>query len=644
MSRLDVPCPQCGKLLTIPDKSLLGKKGKCPRCQHKFLLQLPPENITFQEAREPDLVAERTGGVAAPAAGTPSAARPAPVSPAPVSPAPVSPPPRSAVPQADQPFDFLPPSESVVPAVAVPAATAKRRRRRGAGGVIGWIVVASLLIAGGGGSAWWSNHKPAPQRKSKPAAAADTKLAKTESRPAVVMEGGFPHYGNPTKGKAISLRAIPLGARLVIHLRPAELWKANDSTEEFLSCLGPLAPEIEKKLTELCLFKPQDLESVVLAFIPVSREAFEVSVVVRTVADFKRSDLITRINGELIDLPRPHFVGPQRVFLIQDSRTFASAPKEMKETFLEAAERPLDASEGLETLLSRSDASRQFTLVAELEKRIAAAGYRRPNAQKLLRGIVDFFGDDVESVCWSFQLGDAEEGTNFYSDLMVRNLTTRSPANLAKDLKKKLATWPNDMLDLVYKTRPETVGHTKLVGRFPVMTKVIEQSLEETHTGRTVTFTLELPAVAAPNLAAGTLLAWDYTTRPSFGKANAPAVPTESLPQSNLSIADRLKKPINVEFKNEFLFKTLEFIGGEIGVKFRTDGPGMQRVGVTQNMRQDMKYENRPVNLILHEMLVEKLKERELCIWIDEAKNEVVVTSQVVAEEQKRPIFPLKPQ
>ncbi len=635
MSRLDVPCPQCGKLLTIPDKSLLGKKGKCPRCQHKFLLQLPPESITFQEAREADVIAERAGGVAAPAAGTPPVARPAPV----------SPPPQSAVPPADQPFDFLPPSESVVPVVAAPEATAKRRRRRGAGGVIGWIVVATLLIAGGGGFAWWSNHKPSPHRKPKPAAAADAKPAKTESRPAVVMEGGFPHYGNPTKGKAISLRAVPLGARLVIHLRPAELWKANDSTEEFLSCLGPLAPEIEKKLTELCLFKPQDLESVVLAFIPVSREAFEVSVVVRTVADFKRSDLITRINGELVDLPRPHFVGPQRVFLIQDSRTFASAPKEMKETFLEAAERPLDASEGLETLLSRSDSSRQFTLVAELEDlRNGVPTLAPPNAQKLLRGIVDFFGDDVESVCWSFQLGDTEEGTNFYSDLMVRNLTTRSPANLAKDLKKRLATWPNDMLDLVYKTRPETVGHTKLVGRFPVMTKVIEQSLQESHTGRTVTFTLELPAVAAPNLAAGSLLAWDYTTRPSFGKANAPAAPTESVPQSNLSIADRLKKPINVEFKNEFLFKTLEFIGGEIGVKFRTDGPGMQRVGVTQNMRQDMKYDNRPATLILHEMLVEKLKERELCIWIDEAKNEVVVTSQVVAEEQKRPIFPLKPQ
>jgi hypothetical protein len=40
---------------------------------------------------------------------------------------------------------------------------------------------------------------------------------------------------------------------------------------------------------------------------------------------------------------------------------------------------------------------------------------------------------------------------------------------------------------------------------------------------------------------------------------------------------------------------------------------------------------------------VARLKDRELCLWIDEAKNEAVVTSQVVATEQKRTLFPLKP-
>lgn len=259
----------------------------------------------------------------------------------------------------------------------------------------------------------------------------------------------------------------------------------------------------------------------------------------------------------------------------------------------------------------------------------------------MLSAVVDFFGDDVEAFLWSFHLGDPELQANFYSDLVVRNRTTRSAANLEKDLKKGLSRVPRQMLEIARQTHPESIGNSKIIGRFPIMTKVVEQSVQVTHAQRQVAFALELPEIAGPNLASGILLTWDYTTRPSFGTARPQTLVDAGPP---IPIAERLAKKINVEFRNEFLYLALEYIGTEIGVTFRTDGPGMQRVGVTQNMRQDMKYENRSATAILHEMLVEKLKDRELCIWIDEANNEVVVTSQVVAEEQKRQIFPLKPQ
>jgi hypothetical protein len=124
--------------------------------------------------------------------------------------------------------------------------------------------------------------------------------------------------------------------------------------------------------------------------------------------------------------------------------------------------------------------------------------------------------------------------------------------------------------------------------------------------------------------------------------AKGGATPSETTAGRNLSIAERLRKPITVDFRNEFLFQALEFIEGEIGVKFKTDGPGMQRVGVTQNMRQDLQLENTPASEILFVMLEKNLKDRELCLWIDDANSQAVVTSRVVAEEQKRPIFPLR--
>ncbi|RPI83112.1 MAG: hypothetical protein EHM42_08750, partial [Planctomycetaceae bacterium] len=495
MSRLDIPCPQCGMLLTIPDRALLGKKGRCPRCQNKFLLQLPAELIAFQEATETELAKaanDQNRETSTHEERFRSKPRPAATPAAPITAA------ASAIPEAadrqiESPFDS--------PVLESPtAAPVRPRRRKRRGKTLPWIVAAVLLAVGGGGLSWWASQARPPIRSSavaRPKGAGSNPQAEQTAAP--VQDAGFPLRGNPTKGKPVSLKFVPLGARILIHLRPAELWADNDAAAEFRACLGPLAKAVEEQLKTNCLFTPQNLETVLVAFIPVSRDAFDVAYVVRTAADFKRSDLIQLFNGELVDEPRPHYVGPDRVFLIHDSRTFASAPKSMKETFLDAAGHALDASEGLETLLARSDADRHFSVVAELEDvRNGVPTLAPAKAQKLLTQVVDFFGDDVEAILWSFHLGDPESQANFFSDLVVRNRTTRSTANLEKDLQKRLAKLPQEILDLVLQTHPETVGNTKIVGRFPAMTKVVERSVKVDHNQRQVAFSLELPEIAGP--------------------------------------------------------------------------------------------------------------------------------------------------
>src|SRR5688572_20057003 len=41
MAGLQISCPKCGKSLKLPDRSLLGRKGKCPKCRHAFVLAEP---------------------------------------------------------------------------------------------------------------------------------------------------------------------------------------------------------------------------------------------------------------------------------------------------------------------------------------------------------------------------------------------------------------------------------------------------------------------------------------------------------------------------------------------------------------------------------------------------------------------------
>ena len=36
-----IPCPACGKELRVQNHRLLGRRGQCPICQHKFILEVP---------------------------------------------------------------------------------------------------------------------------------------------------------------------------------------------------------------------------------------------------------------------------------------------------------------------------------------------------------------------------------------------------------------------------------------------------------------------------------------------------------------------------------------------------------------------------------------------------------------------------
>ena len=47
-----IHCPKCDAGLKLPNRDLLGRKGKCPKCGHRFVLEEPDE-VELQLA-EPD--------------------------------------------------------------------------------------------------------------------------------------------------------------------------------------------------------------------------------------------------------------------------------------------------------------------------------------------------------------------------------------------------------------------------------------------------------------------------------------------------------------------------------------------------------------------------------------------------------------
>src|SRR5262249_11949053 len=176
--------------------------------------------------------------------------------------------------------------------------------------------------------------------------------------------------------------------------------------------------------------------------------------------------------------------------------------------------------------------------------------------------------------------GDAENSSNLVCDLLVRNRLTRSPPKLEADLKKKLAGLPAEILNVVQKTNPKKIGEKKIVGRYPAMTKVVQDLTHFNNSHRLVTMQVKLPERAGPNLALGTLLAWNQTTLPDYGKTKSvPASPGTAETKLPDKIADRLKKKISVDFRNDFLEAAMDFISGEIGVPIKLDGPNMKLAG-----------------------------------------------------------------
>ncbi|HTI50646.1 MAG TPA: hypothetical protein VL475_06840, partial [Planctomycetaceae bacterium] len=476
------------------------------------------------------------------------------------------------------------------------------RKSRGGNRTVVIVTVLSLLVLGSLGIYFFGTsaapHKLSKDRRKAP------ELVESDTAEAGSQSSQANQPGSRTHGPPLTLQFVPMGARIVIHLRPADLWQRGGPGEEFRLCLGPLGTWVDEQMRTRCLLDPAQIEEALIALIPVSREAFDVALVVRSVEPIRRSELIEKLDGELVDQPRPHYLTANKAYLLHDARTFAVAPREMTESLLESAEGSGVTSQGIQALLEKTDRNRHFTLVAELEDvRNGVKSLAPSNAHALLNAVVDFFGDEAETIAWSFHLGDASSGRDLFLEVVVRNRPTRSPPHLRDDLHKKLAAVPDEILEIVRRADPPEPGEKKIVGRFPRMIKVLEQAAEINIGKRDVSIQWELPERAAPNLALGARLTWNQTTLPDFGKSPpAPEKPTDrtSLPDT---IAERLQKPIDVDFRDEFLYAAVEFVGEEIGVAFKLDGPGMKRVGTTQNEKQKLTLAQTPARTILDRML-----------------------------------------
>lgn len=621
---MSIPCPKCGAILKLRDATLLGKTGKCPKCSHRFVLR-DPDEVEMELVESP-----------APAAGR-----------------------ASSGPKVGTGAVWIPDSGPAEPAPLVIGASEadslnrlKRKRRKrslpqtiamlaalvivGVGAVWGWQTFGSALTkphvaAGKKAKPHKSAAKPAPEDGG---SAVEGEVAQTEGN----------EFGRPTHGKPIDLLWIPSGARIIVSIRPAELWKVGALGEgEFMAGFGPLGKWMETWMKDyLMVGEVKEIEHALICLITGSRGTPpEVAAVVERTEEhkFKKSDMIDKFSGQAVETgPMKYYLNDTRAMVLRpDMRTYAICPAALAAEMIDASEIAKPTDGGIEELLLKTDRDLQFTVVCvPADLRIHGEFLAPANAQDLLQNVADWISsdDEAEAAALSFHLTEQK----FYLQLLARNSAVTKAHQLAKSFKSRLEATPRRILETIEMMNPQQLGPRKVIGRVPAMSKVVQLGTHVETGNRLVSLAYEGPERAGPNLALGTLLAWDESTRTKFGTSSS-TVGTATAERKPLK--ELLRSKIEVDFRRMPLEDAFNYIAGEAKFDIYVDGDALKAAGYTKNMPQTFKDEGIAASAALAKIITLG-KYDKMCFVIDEAKSLVTVTTLQAAEDQKLKVYEMK--
>lgn len=632
MDEFRIPCPECGKRLKVRDRSLLGRKVKCPKCENRFVLALPEE--------EDDDLVEFEMANAAPAAGTSARWIPDDATEAAPSPSPVGTIERPA------PFEEGPASEPFVGEEGGVARMRELRRRnakrRNAAIVFG--VVTAIAI--GGTWAAISSYQAGKEaerlaeearKKEEAAPTADRLYAKGQK--ALEHNLALAEEHDPTEGDEIDMKYLPGGASMVFHIRPKEIHESI-SGKEVLKAIGPVKQWFDGWLqAHIGTFPLEQVEELTVAVYAHSKvEDPTVAAVFRFSGPLQRSDLIKAISGDKIsDLPEI-YVNSEHAYMVQEDNRCLAICDNDEDTIADLKDStgvPLAAYAPVESMILETDRRRHFTAVFRPGDLVTFRDQLfDPSLVPLATHLVDWLGGtEIDSAVWSVHLE-----RRLYSDLKLKPLTTANgvftkPSILHRDIRDnydglaiRLYTMAKGYMN------PKTVGRRKLIGRFPAMMKAYALgTLGGASDGYLQMTTVIDNQNAAPNIAAAAIYTWDEARGTDFSKKVE--VPTDTGP---VLVAERLKQTnMEATFPNMPLQEVLDFVAGESRTEIVIDGDALKDAGLTKNMRQKIEFGTASGMDVLKAIVdAYQSPTAKMCIIVDEQAKRVTLTTVKFAKQR----------
>ncbi len=648
MATMQIPCPECGSVLKLPDRSLLGKTGRCPSCRHTFVLT-EPEEVQLQLADGPvdDSLRQGTSARWVPdetvAATDNSTGEDPPASQTDVTPQ-VGAAGFPVLEDPDTPVRSRSKQRKKREKKTAPPKGQRRKRGPSLAVVVGSAIV--VLAVAGVAVTWLrpgpDTQAPAADTATDPAAipGANQSTAKQAGANPGDRTADSGVSGQPSR--AIRLEMVPAGVSVVINIRPEVFWTEESYGEELRFCLGPLGEWAGEQLKSLCRFPPEEIEEAKICLMLLQQdEPPEVAVVVRLKEAQKPSVLLEKFPGQRSDdYSYPVYLDETHCYLRSaDAKTVAIGPRDRAEEMAASVRQPAVTSRGIEEILSLTNRDKLVTVVFEpRDMRIFDEVLVPKAVVPMFNLMLDWFNDEeIATVAWSIDIDQQRD--EFESEILLRNHNSANsivtPGRLERSVQKRLGMLPVELMRAVEKMQPGQVGAYRLISRFPALMSAYVLETDTAVGDRHVQLLTRLPERAAPNIALAALLTWDESTRTDFSVAAPKRVDQgKKLPAT---VAGRLGVKIDVDFRRTPLQDAVDFIGEEIQVPFDIDGDALKLSGFTKNMAQTLTRGD-TAKAVLHEIMKQY---KGMVIVVDESKKRIMLTTQPVAEKKGLKPFPV---
>ena len=447
------------------------------------------------------------------------------------------------------------------------------------------------------------------------AEATNTPTEETTARSIVVDDDGRSLWVSPTAGEPISLKYLPQGTQLVLHLRTAEML-SHPEGEKVFSALGPWGEQLVARVEQQTGASLAEVESLTIAVYPTLGGQLHTTWRLRLIKPVSDRDDSTE--------------GNRAVFFPagEKGKVLVSCPVDDVAELREQGDVPTFFARDLQRLFDRTDEARTASLVF-------APRFLQSDGHKLLVGgakqlediLVQMLGAQATAMAIS-----AHWGENFFLELQSTVTLDQQPHRFGANIQQ----WIPGAVDALQRelhAKPNPPYGKQIVARLPAMLRFLAEHTRGEEVDGVSVLRCYLPVVAGHNLLTAAEL---VINRP--GSTGSTDVVKAS---QNKTLDEKLQRVTSLSFSKETLERALELLADDLEVEIKITGRDLQLEGITKNQSFGIELREKPAAEILLAIVQLANPDRtatgpaddnqKLVYVVDRASGAIVVTTRAAA-------------